>query len=233
MLWCGRRHPVAAPPPVEFLGRIDWDDLDDDAVTTLVKNPRTILEITDPALVALGDRAEAVELLPVTPSSRVRRSRSTRSPAVQTARSDERLCEECFLWKNVSQFDGDATSCREHTSWGSKTGEQDVPVVRARADRQVVQILTDVHCNGALQTARTHRCGMTAGSGHVKTYRTNRVTRARIEVHDTTHAGYPEPVRSDRGKWRVACVTRGDRSPTPPISRRRTDIRVEPMGLVH
>ena len=101
--------------PVEWLGRIDWDDLDEDAVTTLVKYPRTILEITDPALVALGDRAEAGDLLPLNPPTRVRRARSTRTPAARAARSDERLCEECFLWKKVSQFDGDSTICREHT----------------------------------------------------------------------------------------------------------------------
>lgn len=101
--------------PVEWLGRIDWDDLDDDAVTTLVKYPRTILEITDPALVALGDRAAAGELLPVTPPTGVRRGRSIRRPAVRAPRSEERLCDECFLWKNVSQFDGDSTICREHT----------------------------------------------------------------------------------------------------------------------
>ena len=107
----GMRHLL----PVEWLGRIDWDDLDVDAVTTLVKYPRTILEITDAGLVALGDQAEAGDLLPLTPPTRVSRARSTRTPAVRTARSDERLCNECFLWKNVSQFDGDSTICREHT----------------------------------------------------------------------------------------------------------------------
>lgn len=54
---------------------------------------------------------------------------------------------------------------------------------------------------------------MTAGSGYIKSYRTNRVTQARIEVHDTSQPEYPEPVRSDGGKWRVVCVTHGDRSP--------------------
>lgn len=107
----GMRHLL----PVEWLGRIDWDDLDEDAVTTLVKYPRTVLEITDPALVALGDRAAAGDLLPVTPPTRVRRTHSTRTPAIQTTRSDERLCEECFLWKRITQFEGDSTVCREHT----------------------------------------------------------------------------------------------------------------------
>jgi len=107
----GMRHLL----PVEWLGRIDWDDLDEDAVTTLVKYPRTILEITDPALVALGDRAVAGDLLPITPPTQVRRTRSTRTPAVKAARSDERLCGECFLWKHLTQFDGDSTICREHT----------------------------------------------------------------------------------------------------------------------
>ena len=107
----GMRHLL----PVEWLGRIDWDDLDEDAVTTLVKYPRTVLEITDPALVALGDRAATGDLQPITPPTRVRRTRSTRTPAVQSARSDERLCEECFLLKHVAQFEGDSTICREHT----------------------------------------------------------------------------------------------------------------------
>lgn len=101
--------------PVEWLGRIDWDDLDEDAVTTLVKYPRTILEITDPVLVELGDHAEAGDLLPVTPPTRVRRARSTRTPAVRATRSDERLCQECFLWRNLSQFDGDSKICRDHS----------------------------------------------------------------------------------------------------------------------
>ncbi len=107
----GMRHLL----PVEWLGRIDWDDLDEDAVTTLVKYPRTVLEVTDPALVALGHRAAAGDLLPITPQTRVRRTRSTRTLAAQTTRSDERLCEECFLWKHSSQFKGDSTICREHT----------------------------------------------------------------------------------------------------------------------
>lgn len=107
----GMRHLL----PVEWLGRIDWDDLDEDAVTTLVKYPRTILEITEPALVALGDRAEAGDLLPVAPPTRVRRARSTRTPSVKAVRSDERLCQTCWLWKNLSQFDGDSLHCREHT----------------------------------------------------------------------------------------------------------------------
>lgn len=105
----GMRHLL----PVEWLGRIDWDDLDDDDACEV---SRKILEITDPPLVALGDRAEAGDLLPVTPPTPVRRSRSIRTSSVRSARSDERPCEECFLWNNVSQFNGDSMICREHTA---------------------------------------------------------------------------------------------------------------------
>jgi predicted Mrr-cat superfamily restriction endonuclease len=107
----GMRHLL----PVEWLGRIDWEDLDEPAVKALVKYPRTILEVTDPTLVAIGARAEAGELLPVTPPTTARRTTSTRKSASRAAGSDERLCQECFLWKNASQFEADSMICREHT----------------------------------------------------------------------------------------------------------------------
>jgi restriction system protein len=58
--------------PVEWLGRIDWDDLNDYAVTELVKHRWAIREVGDPRLVALGERAVAGELLPVTPTAPAR-----------------------------------------------------------------------------------------------------------------------------------------------------------------
>lgn len=105
----GMRHLL----PVEWLGRIDWEDLTDEASTTLVRYPRTILEITDPNLVVLGDQAAAGELLPLTPS-RAGRARSRATAAGRSQRGDERLCEECWLWKNASQFDGSSRVCNSH-----------------------------------------------------------------------------------------------------------------------
>jgi predicted Mrr-cat superfamily restriction endonuclease len=99
--------------PVEWLGRIDWDDLDEDAVKAFVKYPRTVLQLTEPKMVALGDRAAAGDLLPVTPTSEVRRSRSTRALEGRSSQSDQRLCPSCFLRKHPSQFNGDAEVCVE------------------------------------------------------------------------------------------------------------------------
>lgn len=99
--------------PVEWFGRIDWDDLDEDAIKAFVKYPRTVLQVTDPKLVALGDRAASGDLLPVAPTSRVRRAQSMRASEGRSSQGDQRLCPSCFLRKHPSQFNGDATVCVE------------------------------------------------------------------------------------------------------------------------
>jgi predicted Mrr-cat superfamily restriction endonuclease len=98
--------------PVEWLGRIDWDDLDDYARSKLVNYPWAILEWSDPRLVALGEGALAGELLPVTPTAPAP-PRRPRSHQVRATRPDERLCQVCHLWKNRAQFHGGAAVCQE------------------------------------------------------------------------------------------------------------------------
>jgi len=99
--------------PVEWLGRADWDELDDDARTTLVKYPRTILRITEPALVELAERALAGEMLPLATTARSPRRRPAAARAARAPASNERLCTSCQLLKIRSQFAGDAVVCRD------------------------------------------------------------------------------------------------------------------------
>jgi predicted Mrr-cat superfamily restriction endonuclease len=99
--------------PVEWLGRAHWDDLDDGARTTLVKYPRTILRITDPALVELAERAVAGGMLPLATTTRPPGRRPTSARAIRPPASNERLCPSCQLLKSRSQFEGDAIVCRD------------------------------------------------------------------------------------------------------------------------
>jgi predicted Mrr-cat superfamily restriction endonuclease len=98
--------------PVEWLGRISWDDLDDYARTQLVDHPWAIRELSDPRLVVLGDRALAGELLHVTPPTPAP-PRRPRRHKVRATRPDERLCQVCQLRKNRAQFHEGAAVCQE------------------------------------------------------------------------------------------------------------------------
>lgn len=97
---------------VEWLGRVDWDDLDDYARTQLVDHPWAIRELSDPLVVALGERALTGELLSVTPTAPARRCRP-RTNQVGGNHRDERLCQVCNLWKHRAQFPGGEAVCQE------------------------------------------------------------------------------------------------------------------------
>lgn len=99
--------------PVEWLGRADWDDLDDDARTTLVKYPRTILRITEPALIELAEHAVAGDVLPLASAGRSPQRRLTVTRRTQAPASNERVCPSCQLLKNRSQFAGDSVVCQD------------------------------------------------------------------------------------------------------------------------
>jgi predicted Mrr-cat superfamily restriction endonuclease len=98
---------------VGWSARWGWDDLPAPVKNTVLHYQRTVLRFPDQeSALALAEEAEASGM-PAVYATPVRRTRGTAiDPRLEGASRSERLCTSCFIIRPLSEFQGDAPTCR-------------------------------------------------------------------------------------------------------------------------
>jgi predicted Mrr-cat superfamily restriction endonuclease len=98
---------------VDWNARFSWDDLPDSVKHTVLHYQRTVLRLEDQeAALKLTEGAEGMGMPAVYAPPDRRPSRSAVDLRLESAGRNERLCTSCFIIRPLSEFSGDAATCR-------------------------------------------------------------------------------------------------------------------------
>ncbi len=98
---------------VDWNARFSWDDLPESVKHTVLHYQRTVLRLEDQeAALKLTEGAEGMGLPAVYAPPDRRPSRSAVDLRLESAGRNERLCTSCFIIRPLSEFNGDAATCR-------------------------------------------------------------------------------------------------------------------------
>jgi predicted Mrr-cat superfamily restriction endonuclease len=98
---------------VEWNARFSWDDLPESVKHTVLHFQRTVLRLEDQEAALKLTEGEGGMGMPAVYAPPDRRpSRSAVDLRLESAGRNERLCTSCFIIRPLSEFDGDAPTCR-------------------------------------------------------------------------------------------------------------------------
>jgi len=98
---------------VEWNARFSWDDLPEPVKHTVLHYQRAVLRLEDQeAALKLTDGGDGMGMAAVYAPPDRRPSRSAVDLRLESAGRNERLCTSCFIIRPLSEFSGDAATCR-------------------------------------------------------------------------------------------------------------------------